>query len=134
MILVVDDNPAIREMLEAILSSSGYEVRCATSGEDALARMERKLPDLVLLDLTMPGMSGYRTVECVRERFPDDDIPIVLISAYPPDEERERAMRMGVVDYICKPFQIHELLQCVQTCLAPPFMDNAGQKPEASDS
>jgi len=117
MILIVDDNSAIREMVEEVLATSGYAVRTAASGEDALVLMESKLPGLVLLDLTMPGMSGYQTLKQIHQRFPDDNIPVVFVSAYPAEEEREHAMDMGASDYISKPFQFPDLLQCVQTYL-----------------
>jgi len=117
MIVVVDDNSDIRELLEAVLSASGYDVRCASGGEDALTLLESQIPALMLLDLSMPGMSGYQTLEHMRKRFPDHDIPVILVSAYPPEEEREQAMRMGVRDYISKPFQIPDLLKCVQAHL-----------------
>ena len=119
MILVVDDNAAIREMLEAVLSSEGYEVSCAASSEIALEMLEQhlahggSLPELVLQDLTMPYKTGYQTMAQMRALPGADRVPVLIVSAFPEEEERPRALAAGAVDYLCKPFQIPNLLDLV---------------------
>ncbi|MDX8408659.1 MAG: response regulator transcription factor [Mariprofundales bacterium] len=119
MILVVDDNASIREMLEAILSSEGYEVSTAASGDAALAALEQRLaqgeslPELVLQDLTMPYKTGYQTMAQMRALPGGDAVPVIVVSAFPEEEERPRALAAGAVDYLCKPFQIPQLLDLI---------------------
>jgi len=119
LILEVDDNDAIREIVDAVLSSEGYAVATADSGEQAIMMIEQRLaqgeqlPDLILLDLTMPGMSGYQTLKALRSLPGGEDVPVVLISALPECEERENALAAGGVDYLTKPFQIPALIDVV---------------------
>lgn len=114
MILIVDDNPSIREILEVVLTSSNYAVRCAQNGSEALSLIEKNPPRLVILDLSMPGMTGYEVLERIRGLESDScRIPVICLSALPPEEERERALSKGARDYISKPFKIPELLERV---------------------
>ena len=120
MILEVDDNDAIREIVETVLSTEGYAVASAESGERAIEVIERRLdaegelPQLVLLDLTMPGMSGYQTMEKLRGFPGGEEVPVVFISALPEYEERANALAAGGVDYLSKPFPIPRLLEVVK--------------------
>lgn len=113
MILIVDDNEAILEMQVAVLESVNYSVRAASNGFDALALASEQRPGLVLMDITMPGMTGYQVLDKLRERY-GDELPIVLVSALPEDEERDTAIARGATDYISKPFEIPSILTCVQ--------------------
>ncbi len=116
MILIVDDNEPIREMQVAILESANYSVRDAEDGEAALRFIEEKCPALVLMDITMPGLTGYQVLARIREKY-GDGIPVVLVSALPEDEERDTALGRGATDYISKPFNISSVLQCVKDYL-----------------
>jgi len=124
LILEVDDNDAIREIVDAVLSSEGYAVTTAASGEQAIAEIERRLahgdalPELILLDLTMPGMSGYQTLQALRRIPHGDSVPVIFISALPESEERDTALAAGGVDYLSKPFQIPKLIEVVSRQLA----------------
>jgi len=113
LILIVDDNEAILEMQVAVLESVNYSVRAASNGFDALALASEQRPGLVLMDITMPGMTGYQVLDKLRERY-GDELPIVLVSALPEDEERDTAIARGATDYISKPFEIPSILTCVQ--------------------
>lgn len=119
MILIVDDNDAIREMQVAILESANYSVREASDGNVALALIEDEPPALVLMDITMPGMTGYQVLDRLRELY-GDQLPVVMVSALPEDEERETALARGATDYISKPFDIPSVLRCVQEYLPNP--------------
>jgi len=116
MILIVDDNDAIREMQVAVLESANYSVRDAASGSHALALAEETRPQLVLMDITMPGMTGYQVLDQLREKY-GLDLPIVMVSALPEDEERDIALARGATDYISKPFDIPSVLNCVKQFL-----------------
>ena len=116
MILIVDDNDAIREMQAAVLESSNYSVRQAADGNTALALAAEQRPSLVLMDITMPGMTGYQVLGRLRELY-GNALPIVMVSALPEDEERDIALAKGATDYISKPFDIPSVLRCVNKFL-----------------
>lgn len=116
MILIVDDNDIVREMQVAVLESASYSVRDAADGIQALALTEHTCPELVLMDITMPGMTGYQVLEILRERH-GDALPIILVSALPEDEARDIAISRGATDYISKPFDIPSVLRCVKQYL-----------------
>jgi CheY-like chemotaxis protein len=117
-LLVVDDEPSIRNLLQASLSKEGYEVRVANDGFDALAQMRGALPDLILTDLKMPNMSGFELLSVVRRRFPQ--VPTIAISGefQPADEE------LGVLAdaFLAKPHSPKELFATIAKLLgdAPP--------------
>jgi len=119
MILIVDDNEIVREMQVAILESANYSVRDAADGSQALTLAGEERPSLVLLDITMPGMTGYQVLAQMREIY-GNELPIVLVSALPEDEEREVAISRGATDYISKPFDIPSVLDCVKHYISCP--------------
>ncbi|RMF44868.1 MAG: sigma-54-dependent Fis family transcriptional regulator [Deltaproteobacteria bacterium] len=106
-ILVVDDEQLIRWSLEQNLSKQGYEVATAASGEDALRAIQQDAPDLVLLDIQLPGMNGLEVLEKIKEQ--DEDIIVIMVTALGVLETAVKAMRLGAFDYINKPFNLDEL-------------------------
>ncbi len=116
-VLIVDDTPANLSLLEKILSTEEYNVRALPSGELALASMKAALPDLILLDIKMPGMDGYETCAKLKENPLTRDIPVIFISALQETEDKIQAFAVGGVDYISKPFQAAEVLARVKTHL-----------------
>ena len=119
MILIVDDNEIVREMQVAILEAADYSVREAADGSKALDLAREETPGLVLMDITMPGMTGYQVLAQMRAIF-GEALPIVLVSALPADDERETAIARGATDYISKPFDIPSILDCVKHYLSHP--------------
>jgi DNA-binding NarL/FixJ family response regulator len=115
-VLVVDDTPANREMLEAILSPRGYTVLSAGSGDEALAKVASDRPDLVLLDIVMPRLDGYQVCKRLRGSPASSYLPVVMITASD-QEERVRALEAGADDFIQKPFDQAELLARVKSLL-----------------
>ena len=117
-LLIVDDEPAIRDLFQSSLSTEGYEVRVAKDGFAALAQMRRALPDLIVTDLKMPNMSGFELLSVVRRRFPQ--IPTIAISG----EFQAAVEPLGVLAdaFFAKPFRFEELLAKVAELLrdAPP--------------
>src|SRR5262245_37897563 len=99
-ILVVDDDPRNVKLLVDLLTAEGYDVISAASGEEALAR-ER--PDLMLLDVVMPGMSGYEVCRVVRADPRTAILPVVMVTAVDPAEERLRGLEAGADDFLSKP-------------------------------
>jgi len=117
-ILVVDDTSVNLTVLLRILSSQGYQVRPALSGEIALKAVQEDLPDLILLDIIMPEMDGFEVCERLKSDIRTKDIPIIFISALGSTEDKVRGFEAGGVDYISKPFQAAEVLARVKTHLA----------------
>jgi putative two-component system response regulator len=116
-IVIVDDNPANLRILSTMLEQSGYKVRPALSGEVALRSIAASPPDLVLLDIRMPGMDGYETCRQLKADEATREIPVIFISALSETEDKVRAFQAGGIDYVTKPFQAEEVLARVRTHL-----------------
>ncbi len=108
-VLVVDDQPANVRLLEAILAPRGYDVRTASSGEDALHTIEADDIDLVLLDIVMPGIDGYEVCRRIREQVDTAYLPVVMVTASG-DEQKVKALEAGADDFLTKPVNQSELL------------------------
>lgn len=117
-ILVVDDTPANLHLLIDILSKQGYEVRPAPNGKFALSAAKGMPPDLILLDIMMPGMNGYEVCQQLKADERTKDIPVIFVSAINEVLDKVKAFSIGGVDYITKPFQVEEVLARVQAHLA----------------
>ncbi len=117
-ILIVDDEPANLRLLLNMLVEQGYKVRSAPNGKLALTGAQAIPPDLILLDINMPGLSGFEVCEQLKADPRTRNIPIIFISALDQIEDKVRALALGGVDYITKPFQIEEVLARVGTHLA----------------
>jgi putative two-component system response regulator len=116
-IVIVDDNPNNLKVLSEMLQQAGYTVRPAADGDLALCSIENFPPDLVLLDIRMPGMDGYEVSRRLKANDKLREIPIIFISALHEMEDKVAAFKAGAVDYIAKPFQIEEVLARVQAHL-----------------
>jgi PAS domain S-box-containing protein len=116
-ILIVDDEPESRTLLTAMLTDNGYQVRAADGGQLALATIADTRPDLILLDVRMPGMDGFEVCRRFKSRPDTRDIPLMFITASGELEEKVEGLRLGAVDFVTKPFQREELLARVRTHL-----------------
>jgi DNA-binding response OmpR family regulator len=116
-ILVVDDTHSALKLLTEILGREGYDVRPADSGELALASVAAKPPELIVLDIVMPGMDGFEVFRRLKEREESRDIPVIFLSASVELDGRIAGLRMGAVDFVSKPFHREELLARVATHL-----------------
>jgi two-component system, OmpR family, KDP operon response regulator KdpE len=119
-ILVVDDEPAITRTLRANLVARDYEVSTAGTGEDALRHVEAQMPDLLILDLMLPGMSGLEVCKHVRALA---RIPILVLSARGEESTKVHALDAGADDYLTKPFGMDELLARVRALLRRPVAE-----------
>lgn len=117
-ILIVDDTPANLRLLSGMLVEQGYKVRLAPNGKLALTSARAIPPDLILLDIKMPGMSGYEVCEQLKADPRTREIPVIFISALDQIEDKVKAFRFGGVDYVTKPFQVEEVSARVETHLA----------------
>ena len=120
LLLVVDDNQDIRDLLSHTLSLNGYEVREASEGLTALKLIHEVHPDLVLLDVMMPGLSGYEVAQRIRENSEIEisEVPILMITAKSQIANMESGMSSGATDYLIKPFRLAALMEKVHEMLA----------------
>ncbi len=116
-ILAVDDEPQNLELLEALLVPAGYEVLLAGGGQEGLTMAQRERPDLILLDLMMPGVSGFEVCARLKTDPETRDIPVLFVTALSTVGDKERALAMGGDDILTKPFQRPELLARVEALL-----------------
>jgi DNA-binding response OmpR family regulator len=113
-VLVVDDDEDIRVLLEELLGRAGYDVDAVEDGRAALRRLFELPPSLVILDVTMPELDGYQTLERIRDL---SDVPVLMLTARSQELERVRGLSGGADDYVAKPFGRQELLARVQALL-----------------
>lgn len=116
-ILVVDDTPANVKLLSDLLTYKGYEVVTAASGTEALEKVETGRPDLVLLDIMMPGMNGYEVCRTIRKNPATEILPVVMVTSLDPTEERINGLQAGADDFLAKPVDEQELLVRVRSLL-----------------
>ena len=114
-ILIVDDETSIRDSLTGILQDEGFTLTTAANGEEALSRLREEKPDLILLDIWMPGMDGLDTLAKVRELQPDQ--LVIMMSGHGTIETAVKATKLGAHDFIEKPLSLEKLLLCIQNAL-----------------
>jgi adenylate cyclase len=117
-ILLIEDAPANIQALSAILKEQGWQISVATSGQQAIDLLGRIRPDLILLDVMMPGMDGFETCQRIKASRAWREIPIIFLTAKTETADIVRGFEVGAVDYVAKPFNAHELLARVRTHLA----------------
>ena len=105
-ILVVDDEEMIQKLLKVNLIADGYEVITASSGEEALALMDKQEPDLIILDIMMPGIDGFQTLNLIRKR---SEVPVIMLTARAEELTLRDSLDLGADDYVQKPFSLLEL-------------------------
>jgi two-component system phosphate regulon response regulator PhoB len=108
-ILVVDDEPDITALVAYHLAKGGYRVSTAANGADALKSASEERPDIVVLDLMLPGLSGYEVLQELRKREETRDVGVILLTARREEADRIRGLSLGADDYLTKPFSPHEL-------------------------
>lgn len=116
-VLIVDDEPNIVLSLKFLLTQEGYEVRTASTGEEALRALAERLPDLVLLDVMMPRPDGFEVCQTIRATPAWREIPVIMLTAKGRDVERQKGFAMGADAYIIKPFATKDLVAKVQAIL-----------------
>ncbi len=124
-VLVVDDDPALLPLIEYTFAREGYEVHCASDGQEALRQFFTHRPDLVILDIMMPRMDGWETCRRIREV---SEVPIVMLTAKGQDEDIIRGLEYGADDYLTKPFSIKVLLARARAVLRRAALPSAEQE------
>lgn len=118
LIMIVDDSVTVRKVTSRLLERQGYDVVTAKDGVDAMEQLETVKPDLMLLDIEMPRMDGFEVTNLVRHHELHRDLPIIMITSRTGEKHRERALSLGVSQYMGKPFQEEALLENIETLLA----------------
>jgi len=116
-ILIVDDDQDIRFVLSLLLKDEGYNIVEAQDGKEALGRIREQAPDLILLDISMPDLTGFEVCRQLKEIQDKTDIPVIFLTASDQVENKIKAFAVGGADYVTKPFQKRELLARVKTHL-----------------
>jgi two-component system, OmpR family, response regulator len=119
-ILIVEDDPDLLRFAEVALSMDGYDVRVATDGEQAMALVRARRPDLVVLDLLLPLADGWQVLSFLQSDAMRPKVPVVVLTATAGPRERDRALAAGVADYLIKPVSADKLLDAVARALGRP--------------
>ena len=109
-VLVVDDSPTERHVLVELLSRNGYQVITAENGEEGIEKARRELPDLILMDVVMPGLNGYQATRTLTRDDTTKHIPIIVCTSKGQETDRIWGLRQGALDYIVKPVNGEDLL------------------------
>lgn len=125
LILVVDDEARMARFVRMNLELEGYRVSTVANGMEALTVVREELPDLVLLDVMMPGMDGYETLEHIRQT---SSVPVIMLTVKAEEEDKVRGLELGADDYVTKPFSPRELASRVKAALRRAEMPAPGQK------
>jgi CheY-like chemotaxis protein len=116
-ILVIDDSTTNVVLLQAVLNNKGYSIETALNVKDAYTIMNRKMPDLILLDLLMPRINGYEFLKEIKANDKTSKIPVIVVSALTDQENIQRSMDLGANEFITKPVDIQKLLEKVDSVL-----------------
>lgn len=116
-ILVVDDSTTNVVLLEAILDEKGYQIETALNAKEAYVIIENESPDLILLDLLMPKISGFDFLQEIRKNEKTKNTPVIVVSALTDEENVEKIMKMGAIDFVKKPIDLQYLVERVESVL-----------------
>lgn len=114
IILIVDDEPRIIEAVGMSLEVEGFDISCASSGYEALKKLIKELPDLILLDIMMPEMDGFETLKKIREV---SSVPVIMLTVKGEEADKVRGLTLGADDYVTKPFSANELISRIKAVL-----------------
>lgn len=116
-ILIVEDEPAIHQLLAYNLESEGFRTRTVETGEEVQTALSDEMPDLVLLDWMLPGLSGIDVCRLIRNRVETRELPVIMLTARGEESERVRGLATGADDYIVKPFSVPEVMARIRSIL-----------------
>ena len=125
-VLIADDDPAVRRALQALLGTRGYAIKTASSAEEALAAVEHLRPDVILMDLALPGLGGLETCKRIRSRWA---VPIIMLSVTGDERAKVEAFDAGADDYLTKPFGADELVARIRVALRHSIAPQGGSEP-----
>ena len=114
-ILIVDDDPRLRQSFEKLLTAEGHSVWTAPDGETALNMVQANHPDMVIMDIRMPGISGIETFKAIHQL--DSKLPVIIMTAYGTTETAIETTKLGAFDYVLKPFEVPDILTLIEKAL-----------------
>lgn len=117
-VMIVDDSPTEVHVLQTMLTKNGHEVIVATSGEEGVEMAKKEMPDLVLMDVVMPGMNGFQATRQLSKNTETSSIPVIMVTTKDQETDKVWAMRQGAKDYIVKPVQEKALIEHVNMVLS----------------
>lgn len=117
-ILIVDDSPTEIHVLKTMLEKNGHQALSATSGEEGVEMATREKPDLILMDIVMPGMNGFKATRLISKNAETSSIPIIIVTTKDQETDRVWGLRQGATDYVTKPAQEKELLEKIDAALS----------------
>ncbi len=117
-VMIVDDSPTEVHVLTTMLTKNGHEVVVATSGEDGVETAKIEMPDLILMDVVMPGMNGFQATRQISKNAETSSIPVIMVTTKDQETDKVWAMRQGAKDYIVKPVQEKALIEHVNMVLS----------------
>lgn len=118
-VLLIEDEPNIIEAVSFILSRDGWEVKTHSNGHDAIEAVRHRAPDLIVLDVMLPGRSGFEILQEIRADSAMSDLPVLMLTARGQEKDRDMAGRIGASRFMTKPFSNSELLSAVRELVAP---------------
>jgi two-component system, cell cycle response regulator DivK len=127
-ILIVEDNELSRDMLSRRLRRKGYEVLVATDGQEGIAMAQRELPDLVLMDLSLPDLDGWEATRRLKTDVKTANIPVIALTAHAMSGDREKALDAGCDEYDTKPIDLRRLLSKMVRFVEDPDPSSSGEK------
>ena len=113
-ILIVDDSPTTRELITDTLRNKGFRIITASNGEEALDKAKSELPDLILLDVVMPGQNGFQVCRQLKTNDMTKAIKVILVTSKSQKSDRFWGLKQGADDYLVKPFEKSALIQCIE--------------------
>ena len=116
-ILIVDDSPTERHFLNDLLTRAGYSVIASDNGEDAIQKAKQQKPDLILMDVVMPGLNGFQATRAISRDPETKSIPVIMCTSKSQETDRIWGMRQGAVDYLVKPITPAQLVEKAQAAL-----------------
>jgi DNA-binding response OmpR family regulator len=117
-VLLVEDNPGISRLVEFKLTHENMNVVIAANGVDGLAKAKELMPDLILLDVMLPGIGGFEVLQAIRDDELTKDLKVIMLTSKNREEDLQRGFSLGVLEYISKPFKLGELMMRIHRALA----------------
>ena len=126
-VLVVDDDVYIAELLRLILKRAGFVVTMLFHGIDTINFLGNEMPDIILLDVSLPGFDGFEVLKWLRQKLGDENTPVIMLSGHASAQSKMMALELGANDYVTKPFNLHALIERISVLtkpVTPPILPN----------
>ena len=117
-VLLIEDNPGISRLIEFKLTHENMNVVIAANGVEGLAKAKELMPDLILLDVMLPGIGGFEVLQAIRDDESTNDLKVIMLTSKNREEDLQRGFSLGVLEYISKPFKLGELMMRIDRALA----------------